>query len=429
MNLLIALLLVQDVTAEDAVARVMPDRIRESATYLAGDELEGRLAGHPGNAQAAEFIADHFRAIGLEPVGEPVDGEPSYFQTFALPGGMGTTRNVVGLLPGWDPERSDEIVVIGAHMDHVGTSEQEPDVGRQTPTPQQDREDRIWNGADDNASGTSTVMEVARAMTAAGYRPRRSILFMLFSAEEWGLNGSAHYVDNTLFPRENHVAMINLDMVGRNPDRPVSFGGTGTAAEWTGLAEAAVEGLGMRIAPSEGVSPGSDHYSFARSGIPAVHIFTSFHAEYHRPADHVDLLAIDHMGEIAKFTIRLSAATADRDERMAFIEGSAGGIAGRSRRVLGVEGRSPTDDEMDEIGLGPDEGAILVIRVNEGSAAESAGIQEGDLIVRVGEQRISRRAPMTELRRSVRRAPADEGIVIEVVRNGERITVTATFDE
>lgn len=410
---------------EDAVALVRAERIRDAAFYLAADELEGRLAGHPGNDRAAEYIADHFRAIGLEACGE----EGTYFQTFDLPRGIGRTRNIVGLLRGSDPLLSRQVVVVGAHMDHVGTADQAPDVGRRPPARDQDAEDRIWNGADDNASGTATVMEAARALVVSGYRPRRSVLFILLSAEEWGLLGARHYVNHPIIPLEDTVAMINLDMVGRNPDRPLVVSGCGTAEAWPELVRAAAEGLELELAVRAGTSPGSDHYEFAAARVPALHLFSNFHEEYHRPADHADLLAIDRLGRIAQFTVRLVAAVADRPERLQFVEGSVARLGEPRRRTLGISGEPLRDQELDRLGLGQEQGGILVTAVEEGTPAHAAGIRPQDVILSLGGTAITRAAPMTELRRLIQRTPAGREIELEVLRQGERVALRVRFEQ
>src|SRR6266850_323319 len=205
---------------------ITPELLRGYLTYLASDELEGRCAGFPGNDKATEFIAARFRDGGLEPAGDAgADGRPTFYQHFKIRRGELTTRNCAGLLKG--SELPGEIVVLGAHHDHVGRRGQH----RAGKLGEWTKEDEIWNGADDNGSGTTALLGVVRAFAASGVRPRRSILFLTFSAEEWGLLGSRHYCDHPLIPLDKTVAMFNMDMVGRtDTENAANAYGLGTAA-------------------------------------------------------------------------------------------------------------------------------------------------------------------------------------------------------
>src|SRR5258705_5410638 len=249
----------QEAPSADRAARLITaDSLKKHLVVIAGDDYEGRCSGYPGNDKAAEYIANHFKKIGLPPAGEKTDkGEATYFQTFQVRGR--NTRNCLGWAEGSDPALKEEIVVIGAHYDHVGMPDQ-ANAGRMK-NKNADPDDKIWNGADDNGSGTGTVLEIAAAFMEGKLQTKRSILFMLFSGEEFGLIGSQYYVDHPLFPLEKTAAMINLDMVGRPGKRKLDVGGTSTAKEWPDLLAKAAEGTGFRFTPTPGGTPGSDHYS------------------------------------------------------------------------------------------------------------------------------------------------------------------------
>jgi Zn-dependent M28 family amino/carboxypeptidase len=222
-----------------------------------------------------------------------------------------TVGNVVGILPGSDPARAGEAVVLGAHYDHVGLG------GHNSAAPELTGE--IHNGADDNASGTASIIEIARQ--AAQSRPRfpRTLIFIAFAAEERGLLGSAFYVRNAPFPIENTIAMLNLDMVGRSRGA-VDISGieTGPALEGD-LADA------MRTIPDlrvmrEGPGAGrSDDSSFISRRVPAINFFTGFHADYHKPSDDWDKIDVEGTRRVATLALELAARIAERAQRPAFV--------------------------------------------------------------------------------------------------------------
>jgi aminopeptidase YwaD len=187
----------------------------------------------------------------------------------------GVARNVVGFIPGSDPALRDEVIVIGAHYDHLGYGE----VGSLAPEPGD-----IHPGADDNASGTAAIMELARLLAQNRDRLKRSVLVIAFSAEEEGLLGAEYFVQNPTVPRENIVAMLNFDMVGRMSNNRVSVSGVGTAAEWEGILKAA-NSADLSLQLGQSASGGSDHMPFMRREIPVLFFFTGMHPDYHRPSD------------------------------------------------------------------------------------------------------------------------------------------------
>ena len=260
---------------EPAADKASVDRLKAHLAELAGDAYEGRNAGYPGNDKAAEYIAAHFKKIGLRPAGQKDDkGNPTWFQSFTVDDRA--TRNVIGLAEGSDPALKSEYVIIGAHYDHVG-KEGQSSQGRM-PKVGVDPADKIWNGADDNGSGTVTVLEIAQAFMEGKIRTKRSVIFMTFSGEEWGLLGSKHYVQHPLFPLEKTVAMINLDMVGRNGTKPLEVMAILTSDGWADR-RAAGTGVGTRPAgrsPEEATISRSRRRGFPRTP------FTGFHADYHQ---------------------------------------------------------------------------------------------------------------------------------------------------
>jgi hypothetical protein len=299
---------VNGISAQDFTRRV---------GVLAHDSLRGRETPSPELAQAALWIAEEFRRFGLAPGGDA----GSFIQMYPVRGGSrgassrGSAQvverapNVVAILRGSDPELRDEYVVFSAHMDHLGVSV--PDA----------RGDSIYNGADDNASGTAAVMEIAEAMAALPVAPRRSAMFVLVSGEEKGLWGSEHFVDNPPVPIDRLVADINLDMVGRNwSDTIVVIGREhsdlgGTLAR----VNAAHPELGMTaiddLWPEERFFFRSDHYNFARRGVPALFFFNGVHADYHRPSDSAEKIDVEKASRVARLVFHLGIEIANAAER------------------------------------------------------------------------------------------------------------------
>lgn len=303
------------ITSEDVVERI---------GVLAHDSTRGRRTPSPELDEVAEWIAARFEAFGLEPGGD--DG--SFIQSYPVPTDEGgTAPNVVGVLRGSDPALSDEYVVYSAHMDHVGV--RRPD----------ESGDSIYNGADDDASGTATVIEIAEAMVSLGMAPRRSVIFLVVSGEERGLWGSEHFAENPGVPSDAMVANLNLDMVGRNwSDTIVAIG-----KEHSSLGEslARVNGehpeLGMvaidDIWPDERFYFRSDHYNFARRGVPILFFFNGTHEDYHRPSDEVELIDGDKTARIGRLLFYLGVDVANAtdpprwnpDSYEAIVEAGGGG--------------------------------------------------------------------------------------------------------
>lgn len=222
-----------------------------------------------------------------------------------------TAPNVVALLRGSDPALRDEYVVLSAHMDHVGVGEAV-------------NGDSIYNGADDDASGTSGILEVAEAFASLPERPRRSVLFVHVSGEEKGLLGSEWFSDHPTVPLERIVADINVDMIGRNsPDTVVVIGKdySSLGATVNGIQTAHPE-LGLVTAddiwPEERFFFRSDHFNFARKEVPAIFFFSGVHEDYHRPSDEVDRIDADKAARVARMVFYTAARIANADARPAW---------------------------------------------------------------------------------------------------------------
>lgn len=220
-----------------------------------------------------------------------------------------TVRNVIGVLPGIDEAKDDQAVVLGGHYDHVGLG------GRFSSSPE--RTGEIHNGADDNASGIAALIEIARAAAADRSRFPRSLVIVAFAGEERGLLGSAHYADNPVIPLADTVAMLNLDMIGRARGR-VEVGGLSAATSLRADLDQAARAAGLDVREGGPGGGRSDDSNFIDRRVPALHFFTGFHDDYHRPSD--DWERIDGAGtaRVATLALELAARLAARDDRPQF---------------------------------------------------------------------------------------------------------------
>jgi hypothetical protein len=275
------------ITAEDMYGRIY---------FLASDALQGRDTPSPGLEAAAAYLVGEHRRLGLDPAGE----NGTFYQRYPFtPRGAGPGArpsfppNVVAVLRGSHPQLRDEYVVLTAHFDHVG-------IGRPMDG------DSIYNGADDNASGTAALLEVAKAFATLPERPARSIIFLHVSGEEHGLLGSRWYSDNPTVPIGQIVANLNADMISRNaPDTIVVIGKNySTLGDVVNRAGARHPELGLTVAddlwPQERFFFRSDHFSFARLEIPSLFFFSGVHEDYHRPSDTVERIDADKAARVAK---------------------------------------------------------------------------------------------------------------------------------
>jgi aminopeptidase YwaD len=275
--------------------------------------------------------------------------------------------NVVAMLPGSDPARAGEVVIVGAHYDHLGWGGE----GSGSMAPDQHA---IHKGADDNASGTAAMLEIARRLIARP--PARSVLFVAFAGEEEGLLGSTHFVQHLPVAKEKVAAMINMDMVGRpKPGPALTLGGTGTASEWPGVLDAVNASHHFKIATNKSGFGASDHSSFYAAGIPVLFLFTGAHEDYHRPSDEPDRLDYPHMAQVVGFAADLVQLTADMPARPTFQKVADEG-AGERR---GFKVRTGAIPEYAFEGPG-----VKLSGVRGGSPADKAGLKAGDVVLRFG---------------------------------------------
>lgn len=291
------------------VARITPDLLARHVFTLAHDSMRGRATPSPELEEAAAYVATVFRRAGLAPAGEG----GGFRQRYPIPGAPGpaSAPNVVAVLRGRDATLAGEYVAVVAHFDHVGVRTRPGAV------------DSIFNGADDNASGTAGLLALAEAFGAAS-PPRRSVLFLAVSGEERGLLGSTYYVQHPTVPLDSIVALVNLDMIGRNRPDSVYLNGWGksaVAALVRRLAAANPE-LGLAVGPDiedQPVTPAdSDHYPFQRRGIPYAFFYSGTHADYHRPSDEPERLDADKAARITRLAFLTIQSLADAPGRPAW---------------------------------------------------------------------------------------------------------------
>jgi hypothetical protein len=285
-----------DPDAEDSAIPVLRARRADMAPFIEAWSLD---------AVARDIDAD------LKPRSRPLAGATvDYVEHLAK--NRQTVRNVVAVLPGSDPAKAGEAVVIGAHYDHVGLG------GRLSVTPE--RTGEIHNGADDNASGTAAILEMARAARQERSRFPRTLVFVAFAGEERGLLGSAFYVTEPAVPIARTIAMLNLDMVGRSRGG-VDVSGLEASPSMEADIRAAQEATGAGLSVRrEGPGAGrSDDSSFIDRRIPAINFFTGFHGDYHRPDDDWDKVDVEGTARIAQLALELAAQLAARPERPEFI--------------------------------------------------------------------------------------------------------------
>jgi aminopeptidase YwaD len=309
-----------------------------------------------------------------------------------------TTANVIGLLPGTDPALASEALVLGAHYDHLGRSG-----------------GAVHHGADDNASGTSVVLGLARALAAGGGLPR-TVVVALFSGEEIGLLGSAHYVQRPAVPIDRTAAMLNFDMVGRMRQGRLHVGGVESAAPLRALVAEAARGDRLDVALRDSPYAPSDHSSFYAAGVPVLFFNTGIHDDYHTPGDTADKLNVPGMADTARVALRI-AERLGGGARPSYVKVAPPAAGARQGHETGARGGGAflgvsvdVRSESDGIRLGS---------VIPGGAAERAGLRAGDVIVRIGDETIAR---FEDLRRALDSRRPDDRVTLVYLRGGEDAT-------
>ncbi|HET9333150.1 MAG TPA: M20/M25/M40 family metallo-hydrolase [Gemmatimonadota bacterium] len=320
-----------------------------------------------------------------------------------------TTHNVIGVVPGRDPRLAREVIVVGAHYDGLGLG----GPGSLEPVPGE-----VHNGADDNASGVSALLELAQFFAYPTNRPERTIAFVAFGAEEEGMLGSSWFVSNPPWPLVDVVAMVNMDMIGRLSEELTVYG-VGSSASWSEVLAAANREVGAPIVEmDEGYGP-SDHVAFYLRQIPVLAFFTGVHADYHRASDDVEGLNLPGLYSVTRVVRQLLDELAERPQRLAF----------DPRQFQPREIDAPVEEETEQpplkIGVVPGPADSLpgvpVDAIVEDSPGARAGVRAGDRIVRVGARRVDN---VYDYVRALREQAPDSTWRMIVERGGERITLS-----
>ena len=410
----------EDKLKDDRLSRLSYDNAGEAGipVLVISRRLAARLLA-ASDATLAEFakVADVRQATGSTLRG-PIKG-----QAIALDVNVNRREspsfNIVGILPGRDPKLKNETIVIGAHYDHLGRG------GEGSLAP---REGEIHHGADDNASGTAALIELARRLSTKSPKPRRTIVFIAFSGEEEGLIGSSYYVNHPVVPLANTVAMINMDMIGRLQDQKLIIGGIGTAPEWRAMVEGqnspanmaassliespflsnvrisrdptkipagypldiGASGTAVATAPASNTPPGaatpftltlnedgygpSDHSSFYSKQVPVLFFWTGTHNDYHKPSDTADKINYPGEAKIVAFIERI-IWDVDRNDKRPTYTVAKSQPQGRSSGFRVYLGTIPNYADSND--------GLLLDGVRDDSPAAKAGLKAGDKIVKI----------------------------------------------
>jgi aminopeptidase YwaD len=405
-------------------------RVRADIDYLASDALEGRGTGTPGNDSAAAYLAREYARLGLTKierattcpemragVRECVVGRASYLQYFSarstaaahagLPGEL-PTQNVIAMQPGTDASLRGEYVIIGAHFDHLGRlsfDAMDPEA-----------KDAIRHGADDNASGTAAVLELARRFHAAP--ARRSIIFVNFSGEELGDLGSEYFVEHPPVALDSVSAMLNFDMVGRLRDDKLLVYGVATATEMRAIVDSANAEAPLAItALGDGFGP-SDHASFYAKKVPVLQFFTDMHEDYHKATDIASKINIPGEARVIEYAERVARNIADRPALLTYVRSSQ-----PPPRMSNGPGNGTYFGSIPDMGAA-DVTGVKLVGVTGGSPADKAGVQAGDIIVEFGGKPVK---DIYEYTDAIGAHKPGDVVQVVVLRAGTRLTLTATL--
>lgn len=404
---------------------IAPEQLKPHVVTLAADKYEGRGAGYKGERDAAEYIAREFRKIGLKPAGDSNRGRRSYFQEFKfnpthpeVPWQIFTSRNVLGLFEGQDAVLKNEIVVLGAHYDGQGRSGQ-ADPSRFGIEQAKAAKDEIWNSADDNAASVAAILEIARALKSGKVVTRRSVLFIAFGAEEHGMTGSIHYVTHPVFPLSNHVAMINLEKLGRPSDKPFSINASSSSPVWPEVTKRAGELTKTKVVPNVPFNtPDSDHYPFNAARVPAVMIYMS-PSPAHFASDTADKIDFSRVAQASQFTMAMVLDLAAQATRPKY--------APSPIPDLGLSAHLATAAEADARGVSAPYGGLKVTGVIPGLPAADAGLQVGDLVTEFASYQFRRDDQLTALMalyREVLEGKRGNTLPLKVIRDTKRVDLT-----
>lgn len=381
------------------------NKIKEDVAFLADDKLEGRQTGTPGEIKAAEYIQNRFKNLGLT-----AKGTNGFYQDFTFKpktnpheevqftenaDGTITGRNVIGFLN----NKAENTVIIGAHFDHLGYGgDGSLHRGKKA----------IHNGADDNASGVSVMLNLISKLK--GKNTNNNYLFMAFSGEEMGLLGSNYFVKNPTIDTKAVSYMINMDMVGRLKDSALAVYGTGTSPIFKQTLKSHNNNFKL-IQKESGVGP-SDHTSFYLADIPVLHFFTGQHSDYHKPSDDVESLNYDGMQTISNYLFNIISDLNDNG-KLAFRKTKSEKAQVRFKVGLGVI----PDYMFDGKGMRVD-------GISEDKPAQKAGLQKGDIVIELGNKKV---IDMMSYMKALSVFKKGDKTTVIVDRKGKKVTAKIQF--
>lgn len=400
-----------------AAETITKEELKEFVDVLADDTFEGRETGSRGGHAAASFLAKQFTELKLAPAGD----RGSFYQSF-----QGSSRNILGMMEGSDEKLKHEVIILGAHYDHVGYGRPGNSYG---PT------GYIHNGADDNASGVSGLLEVVEGLNQLPERPRRSILFALWDAEEAGLIGSRYWLSTPTLDLTRVKLKINADMIGRLRNNSLEIYGTRTAAGLRRLVSEQNVHTGLNIDFTWKMKEDSDHWPFFARSIPTLMFHTGLHDNYHRPSDDTHLINHDGIREVSRLMTLTLLEIANADHAVPFREASK-----RESPEVQLQREQPLRPNPPRIGVAwrmVENSPPVVSAITSGSPSEKAGIRAGDQILSFrgnpipDEQtfRLQLLAAEGESVFELQRAGVEKPLTIAVTPNGPPIRVGVTWRE
>jgi len=387
--------------------------MKKTIDFLSAPELEGRGLGSKGIDDASEFIADKFKEFGLRPGSE--DG--GYFQKWEVRSGpdgkLITLKNVIGLIPGRNKKFKGQSVVIAAHYDHLG---------RGWPDVRKGNEGQIHPGADDNASGVSVMLELAKNL-GKSISSDRNIIFVAFTGEENKLMGSEYFVNNyKKFPVNKIIGIVNLDTVGRlNGKKPMIIG-TGSAKEWKFIFMGVGYTTGIESDLIGQDLDASDQVSFIKKGIPGIQIFSGPHLDYHKPSDTSDKIDQEGLVKIAKISKEVLLYLSERELPMTFTGKTGTSIS----KPAGIPGKKA--GARASIGIMPDfsfsSGGVKVAMAMKSSDGKDHVLMKGDIVKAIGGNKVSN---LKEYSVALKKYTPGQNVEITFIRDGKEVKVTITM--
>lgn len=368
---------------------------------IAGPENVGVLMAQVRNAIADEWIRDMKSGKPLQ-LDMRVDVKRE----------QADVRNVVGYFPG----RSKEYIIIGAHYDHLGLGNESSLAPSQI--------GKVHPGADDNASGTAGLLELARLFANRQNDLARGVLFIAFAGEEIGLLGSSHWVSHPTLPLENAAAMINMDMIGRVNSSKLYIGGTGTGSTFDPILKRITGRYDFKIDLSDDGFSASDHTSFAAKSIPVLFFFSGLHSDYHKPGDTWDKISGPASARVVSLVHEIAADLVSTESRPKFVKveprGGPHGVAPAS----GGGGYGPYFGSIPD--FAPVEKGVKFSDVRAGSPAGKAGLKAGDILIGFGDKPVNNLYDFTY---ALRNSKVGDVVTVKFVRDGKEMTAPVTLEE